>query len=185
MNGGKKNFRVLHSDSSRLPIKKNSVDVGVTDPPYYDSVQYSDLAAFFRVWLACLLPEETNWVYDESRSAVAKQGNGRDRQYLDVLVGIFQECGRVLKSDLGRMVFTFHHWDPNAWADLTIALKSAGFYLVNSYVTFSENPISIHIQNLNAIKHDTILVLWKDKITHASQNWKTVERIETVDRETF
>ncbi len=185
LNVGNQNFWLLHGDSRRLPINNDSVDFVVTDPPYYDSVQYSDLAAFFRVWLSCLLSDETNWVYDESRSAVAKQGNGRDTQYLDVLSGIFKECGRVLKSDSGRMVFTFHHWDPNAWADLTIALKSAGFYLVNSYVTFSENPISIHIQNLKAIKHDTILVLWKNGSDHEGKIWKPMERIESEDSETF
>lgn len=185
LNNGNQNFWLLHSDSRHLPVKNNSVDFVITDPPYYDSVQYSDLAAFFRVWLAFLLPDETTWVYDESRSAVAKQGNGKDTQYLDVLSGIFKECNRVLKSDSGRMVFTFHHWDPNAWADLTIALKSSGFYLINSYVTFSENPISIHIQNLNAIKHDAILVLWKDKIAENHPVWEQVQQIETVDSETF
>lgn len=184
LNLGNQNFWLLHGDSRHLPVENNSVDFVVTDPPYYDSVQYSDLAAFFRVWLARFLPGETNWKYDVSNSAVAKQGNGHDTQYLDVLTGIFQECSRVLRQDSGRMVFTYHHWDPNAWADLTIALKSAGFHLINSYVVFSENPISIHIQNLNAIKHDTVLVLWKDGI-RKGQNWKPMERVDTSGSETF
>jgi adenine-specific DNA methylase len=38
-------------------LADNSVDFIVTDPPYFDSVQYSDLAAFFRVWLRQLLPD--------------------------------------------------------------------------------------------------------------------------------
>jgi adenine-specific DNA methylase len=140
-----------------LPIDDHSVDLIVTDPPYYDNVQYSDLAAFFRVWLARLLPDETDWTYDETRSAVAIKSADGDTGFLSVISGIFQECGRVLKHQTGRLVFTFHHWDPNAWAELTIALKQAGFRLVNVYAVSSEHPISVHINNLNSIKHDAIL----------------------------
>ena len=181
---GSQNFLLIHGDSSRLPLDDESVDFIVTDPPYYDSVQYSDLAAFFRVWLARLLPDEINWTYDESQSAVATKSNGVDKQYVTILSNIFKKCGRVLKRNTGRMVFTFHHWDPNAWADLTIALKTAGFKLVNAYVLFSENPISIHIQNLNAIKHDSILVLTRDH-KRIARTWSALENIDTSDSETF
>jgi hypothetical protein len=100
------------------------------------------------------------------------------------LSGIFQECGRVLKRHTGRLVFTFHHWDPNAWAELTIALKRAGFRLINAYVVFSEHPISVHINNLNSIKHDTILVLALDGDMPTRQ-WKSLKAINTSKSETF
>ncbi len=181
---GNQKFLLVHGNSSLLPLTDETVDFIVTDPPYYDSVQYSDLASFFRVWLARLLPDEIDWVYDETQSAVAMRNNGVDQQYVTMLSGIFKECGRVLKKDCGRMVFTFHHWDPNAWADLTIALKSAAFRLVNTYVLFSENPISIHIQNLNAITHDSILVLTRDG-KNIARTCPALEQIDTRDSETF
>ncbi|MFZ5821094.1 MAG: hypothetical protein ACOYYJ_14460 [Chloroflexota bacterium] len=184
LQGGNQKFLLVHGDSSKLPLDDDSVDFVVTDPPYYDSVQYSDLAAFFRVWLACLLPDEIKWLYDEVQSAVAIKRNSLDVHYLSALSDIFVECARVLKRDSGRLVFTFHHWDSNAWADLTIALKHAGFHLVNSYVLFSENPISIHIQNLNAIKHDSILVLSRDS-KDVLCYWAKLEKIDTTDSETF
>ena len=181
---GNQKFLLIHGSSSCLPIEDKSVDFVVTDPPYYDSVQYSDLATFFRVWLARLLPDEINWTYDETQSAVSTKSNGSDVQYVTMLSSIFKECGRVLKHGSGRMVFTYHHWDPNAWADLTIALQTANFRLVNTYVLFSENPISIHIQNLNAIKHDSILVLaCNGKV--AGHTWTAMEQIDTGDSETF
>jgi adenine-specific DNA methylase len=82
------------------------------------------------------------------------------------------------------MVFTFHHWDPNAWAELTLALRAAGFRLINRYVVFSENPISVHINNLNSIKHDAILVLALGEDA-ATGRWQPVEHIDTGDSETF
>ncbi len=181
---GRQAFWLIHGDSRDLPIDDQSVDLIVTDPPYYDSVQYSNLAAFFRVWLARLLPDEANWAYNEAHSAVATRTTGGSSSFMTVLAGIFAECGRVLKRHTGRMVFTFHHWDPNAWAELTIALKSAGFRLRNVYVVFSEHPISVHIRNLNAIKHDSILVFALDG-SGPTGSWSPLETIDTNDSEVF
>lgn len=176
-------FWLVHGDSRSLPIDSDSVDLIVTDPPYYDSVQYSDLAAFFRVWLARLLPHEVEWIYDQTHSAVAtKSANGGN--FTSALSGIFAECGRVLKNQIGRMVFTFHHWDPSAWAELTIALKGAGFRLINAYVVYSEHPISVHIRNLNSIRHDSILV-FAPSDGNPSSPWTPLESIDIDDSEEF
>ena len=177
-------FWLIHGDSRNLHIDSESVDLIVTDPPYYDSVQYSDLATFFRVWLARLLPDEVEWTYDQTLSAVATKVNNGSSSFMTVLSDIFAECGRVLKPHTGRMVFTFHHWDPSAWAELTIALKGAGFRLMNAYTVFSEHPISVHIRSLNSIKHDTILVFALGE-SNRSEPWLPPERIDTSDSETF
>ncbi len=184
LDSGQQKFLLVQGDSQHLPIHKNhSVDLVVTDPPYYDNVQYSDLAAFFRVWLARLIPEEADWTYEHGSSAVAHKANGGDTNFMQKLSGIFLECKRVLKKN-GRMVFTFHHWDPNAWAELTISLKQAGFQLVNVYVVFSENPVSVHINNLNAIKHDCILVLAPENETN-QKHWRLPKLIATDNSEDF
>lgn len=177
-------FLLIHGDSQKLSIDSQSVDLVVTDPPYYDSVQYSDLAAFFRVWLARMLPDEVEWTYDEAQSAVATKASNDSSSFMTVLAGIFAECERVLKKPSGRMVFTFHHWDPNAWAELTIALKGAGFRLMSAYIVYSEHPISVHIRNLNSIKHDSILVCAQDG-NSATVQWAPVEEIDTDDSEGF
>jgi len=179
---GRQKFWLIHGDSRKLPLDDHSIDLIVTDPPYYDSVQYSDLATFFRVWLAHLLPDEIDWTYDETHSAVETGTNNGQSNFMTVLSGVFQECGRVLKHHTGRLVFTFHHWDANAWAELTVALKRAGFKLMNAYVVFSEHPISVHINNINSIKHDTILVLALEKET---KDWLPLERIDTTESERF
>ena len=184
LQNGRQNFWLIYGDSRHLPIDDHSIDYIVTDPPYYDNVQYSNLAAFFRVWLARLLPDEIDWTYDEAQSAVAIKSANDDTGFLNAISGIFQECGRVLKHHTGRLVFTFHHWDANAWAELTLALKQAGFRVVNVYAVSSEHPISVHINNLNAIKHDAILVLALDRNAPTKQ-WKPLKTIDTSDSETF
>ena len=179
---GDHKFLVYQADARLLPLETDSVDYVVTDPPYYDSVQYSDLAAFFRVWLRVLLPGDVDWDYETSASAVAEQAQSSPSKYGDILGGIFSECHRVLNKEHGRLVFTFHHWAPHAWAELTIALQRAGFRLVNRYVVQSENPISVHIRDLRAIRHDCVLVLSAGDRTGA---WEPPARIHTDDSYTF
>ena len=144
---GKRKFWLIHGDSQKLPVNDHSVDLIVTDPPYYDSVQYSDLAAFFRVWLSRLLPDEAKWTYDESRCAVTTKQRAGSGNFVAALSGIFAECGRVLKRHTGRMAFTFHHWDPDAWAELTIALKNSKFKIDPCFCcVFRTSYFSTHSQ---------------------------------------
>jgi adenine-specific DNA methylase len=154
----KRRFIFEQCDSSQMSLPNESVDYVVTDPPYFDSVQYSDLSHYFRVWLQWFLPSDANWDFAPLSSAVAET-EGDKEKFRIVLTGIWRECNRVLRRPHGRLIFTFHHWQPEAWIQLTLALKDAAFRLVNTYTVHSENPISVHIRDLKALKHDSILVL--------------------------
>lgn len=179
-------FMLLQGSSVSLDLPDNSVDHIVTDPPYYDSVQYGDLAAYFCVWLKQLLPSETDWDYDLAHAAVDQHTNG-DGQYESILTGIFSECYRVLRKATGRLVFTYHHWNPKAWAALTIALGSAGFRLVNRYVIHAENQASVHIVNQRALVHDTVLVLGAPESVdqRVARLWPEPAPLDTGDSRSF
>lgn len=176
-------FLLLQGSSTQLDLPDGSVDYIVTDPPYFDSVQYSDLAAFFRVWLRHLLPDAANWAYDTQDSAVDPHQLDSESRYSELMTGIFGECRRVLKEENGRFVFTFHHWNPKGWAALTVALQKAGFALVNRYVVHSENPISVHISGMKALLHDAIL-LFAPKET-VDVRWERPSHINQSDSEQF
>lgn len=178
---GTRRFLLIQGSSIELDLPSQSVDHVVTDPPYFDNVQYGDLSAFFRVWLKRLLPREAAWDYDLGDSAVDPHtaGNG---QYESTLGGIFRECRRVLKKE-GRLIFTFHHWNPKGWAALTSALGSAAFTLVNRYIIHSENPASVHVANLRALQHDAVLVL--GSTLDNEQVWTLPERVDSSCSETF
>lgn len=175
---GKRRFLLIQNSSTSLNLPSNSVDYVVTDPPYFDNVQYGDLAAFFHVWLKEFLPNAAAWKYDINESAVDPQSNG-SQQYAQILSGIFSECHRVLKST-GRLVFTFHHWNPKGWAALTLALKRAHFTLVNFYIVHSENPTSVHISGLKSLKHDAILVMASNQAGILAE-WKLPQQINKTD----
>ena len=179
----KRMFLVRQNDSTKMPISAGSVDFVVTDPPYFDNVQYSDLSHFFRCWLRRWLPNAANWQYLVQSSAVAESIEN-EKKFGSVLGQIWGECNRVLARPHGRLIFTYHHWSPTAWAQLTISLKRASFALVNSFVVHSENPISVHIMNLRALKHDTILVL-EPFGSRRVERWQKPEPVEDFDSYSF
>ena len=181
---GEQQFLLLQGSSVQLALPDEAVDYIVTDPPYFDSVQYSDLSHFFRVWLAQLLPDEVGWEVTLGETAVDQRINGND-QYEQLLTDIFRECSRVLKADGGRLIFTFHHWNPKGWAALTSALKTADFRLMTHYVIHAENQISRHIANQNALLHDVILVLGKQVGTRGTPRWERPLTIPTSDSHAF
>jgi adenine-specific DNA methylase len=102
---------------------------------------------------------------------------------------IFGECHRVLRKGLsgaenGRLIFTYHHWNPESWAAITLGLKRAGFVLVNRYVVHSENPISVHIAGFRALTDDTILVL-APKEAGVGAEWERPEQVNTAESAAF
>lgn len=181
---GSHRFMLRQGSATTLDLLNDSIDAIVTDPPYFDSVQYSDLSAFFRVWLKRMLPEKAEWTYDVSDSAVDPHNNDRESRYTELISQIFAECNRVLNKNHGRLIFTFHHWNPKAWTSLTIALQEAGFTLLNHFVVHSENPISVHIANMNALTHDAILVLTPSDGGKQSA-WKRPPQINTTSSAQF
>ncbi|MBM4431084.1 MAG: hypothetical protein FJ026_12165, partial [Chloroflexi bacterium] len=182
---GTRRFLVLQADSSNLTVPHGIIDFVVTDPPYYDNVQYSDLSTFFRVWLRQLLPDLADWNYNPLASAVSEGDASGNTKYGEVLGGIWRTCHIALRPDHGRLIFTFHHWKHEAWAELSLSLQRARFALVNRYVVFSENPTSVHIKGLKALEHDVILVLRPTQAGETPPTWPKPSRIESSDSYRF
>jgi adenine-specific DNA methylase len=157
------NVFLLCEDSSHLDqIPDKSVDAVITDPPYFDNVQYSELADFFYVWLRLALkdryPAFVPPLTPKAGEVVANPERGKNADsYLGGLTSVFRECGRVLKDD-GLMVFTFHHKDPSAWASVLQAVLDAGFSVRATYPVLAEMGRSVHIQGQEAMEYDAIIV---------------------------
>ena len=157
-------------DSRQLAfIPTASVDHVVTDPPYADAVQYSELADFFYVWLRealredypeLLAPEET----PKTPELVENISRGHTQSDFHTgLTAVFTECHRVLK-DNGRLIFTFHHSRRSQWEQLHAVIADAGFELIASYPVASEGTRSGNLvfhTNRESIAYDIIHVCQK------------------------
>lgn len=151
-------------DSSHLPaIPSGSVDLVVTDPPYYDNVHYSELSNFFYVWLSRLVADphfEQELVPTEQEAIVNKEMGKDHADYQRLLTQVFRECHRVLK-DTGKLIFTFHHSKRQAWWTIFEAVTSAGFCITDYFPVQSEYRVNPHIRNKRAIDMDLVLVCQK------------------------
>lgn len=183
LNKGTRRFMIRQTSADTLPLPDASVDAVVTDPPYYDSIQYDDLAAYFRVWVRQMVPDAADWSRLDAEP-VDTSGADEGRPYAARMTRIFGEARRVLRPDSGRLVFTFHHWQPEAWASLTCALQGAGFRLINRYVVHAEHPMSVHISNMRALTHDAILVLAPEEKGEADR-WPVVSTVPRGGSEAF
>ncbi len=109
----------------------------VTDPPYADNVNYSELADFFYAWLrldpsgttGILAPENT----PKADEIVVNPTRGKTHEdFEERLTQVFAECNRVLCAD-GLLSFTFRHAEGKTWEDVLNAICEAGFELAAIY----------------------------------------------------
>ncbi len=148
---GEANLLVLNQSSEDLPqIPDSTVDFVITDPPYADSVMYSELSDFFYAWLRTALgAEHPNFAaehVDDSREAVHNDARGRDGAFYAAVLGtVFAESARCLKSG-GRLAFTFHHSGEVAWGQVEDALVASGFVVERWWPVFAEMESAVPLQ---------------------------------------
>jgi putative DNA methylase len=147
--------RFRRADAMALPFRDGTVDAVVTDPPYYDMIEYSDASDFFYVWLRRILSDiEPDLFADTIGNQIAPDlqnkddeiivrrvyngGVRHDREFYErSLSRAFHEARRVLRPD-GHLVLVFGHSDPDAWLRLLGALRDAGFIVTSSWPSRTE-----------------------------------------------
>lgn len=156
--GQKRRAFLSCTDSAQLPFADESVDVVVTDPPYFDFVHYSELADFFYAWLRLGLQQK----YPEFRPITTRQsGEVQQRnaeRFTRALSGVLAECTRVLKPG-GLCIFTFHHSRNEGWNAVGEAILHAGLAVVAAHPIKAEmSGAAPKAQSEAPINYDAILV---------------------------
>jgi putative DNA methylase len=127
---------VLLGDAAGLPVGDATVDLVVTDPPYFDSIAYADLSDYFYVWLkraiGDLIPEALSTPLTpkaEEATALKHRQLGdaerADRHFRTKLAQGLASSHRILKPG-GVVTVMFAHQSNKAWAGLVNAIFDAG-----------------------------------------------------------
>ncbi|MEX0270452.1 DUF1156 domain-containing protein [Leptolyngbyaceae cyanobacterium UHCC 1019] len=181
------------SADSLFHIPNQSVDIVVTDPPYYATIQYAELSDFFYVWQKRILGDifpDLFWseLTDKDREAVANPARFRgmgtpatftteaitpeklaNQDYEAKMAMAFAEYHRVLRDD-GVMTVQFNHKDSGAWDVLAKSLIDAGFEITASWAVSTENPQNLHQAQKNSVS-STVLLVCRKRDPNAGQAW--------------
>ncbi|MDR2031051.1 MAG: hypothetical protein LBP86_02050 [Azoarcus sp.] len=166
---------ILNGDSSKLPVPPETVDAVVTDPPYFDFVNYSELSDFFFAWLSPVLRARYPWMARDDSSDQGEVQHKDPRVFARQLASVFTECCRVLKDD-GVLAFSFHHSRAEGWAAIYEAITTAGLAVVAAHPVHAElRAASPKTAAKEPISLDAILVCKKrPQLTMHHMNERTV-----------
>ncbi len=149
-------------DSSKTDIENESIDLVVTDPPFFDNVHYSELADFFYVWLRRIFKGEKEFINPSTRVPDMEVQSSSADEFSQRLTLVLKECNRVLKRR-SLLVLTYHHARVDGWIAFYRALRKSGFVITQTHPVKSEMAVSIPIQkSAEKIDFDLIFVCKKD-----------------------
>ena len=161
---------IEQSSATSLSYPDNFFDVVITDPPYYDNVNYSELSDFFYVWLkrsvGYLYPElfatPLTPKSEEIVSNPVRQGgeNNAKKFFENMITKAFQEINRVLKPD-GVVCIVFAHKSTAAWETIINALLNSGLYLTASWPVHTEMSERLNAQETASLASSIYMVCRK------------------------
>lgn len=169
-----KPVKVIHGSAANMDIPDGCASVICVDPPYYNNVQYAELADYFYVWekrtFRDIYPDIfgrrlTNKA-DEAVANPVRDGSVQEanENYERLMGEIFAECRRVMKDD-GVLTMMFTHKTQEAWETLTKALIENGWIISSSFPVDSEASASLHQKDQAAAASSIFLACRKRGMT--------------------
>lgn len=163
--------QVDRGTAMRLPLKDESVDAVITDPPYYDNVPYADISDFFYIWMKrCIGSLYSDHFASEltpkkaEATALASRHSGdmtaAEREYELMMLQAFIEANRVLKRD-GQVAVVYAHKTTLGWTTLVEAMRKAGFTVTEAWPLDTEKPGRLVAQETAALASSIFLVARK------------------------
>jgi len=161
-------------DASKPNDFNNYFDVIITDPPYYGSIQYSELSDYFYVWwkraIGGFYPEAFTTVdTPKTGEAVAnrvRHGGAKlsNTAYEQKMAEIFENHHRMLRDE-GIFVLWFAHKAGAAWSSTIHALLNAGFTITSLWGVRTEMERSLHISGKAALRTNILMTCRKQQAT--------------------
>ncbi len=140
----------------------NKTSIIITDPPYYDDVQYAELSEFFYVWEAKALKDIIN-LGDIQKTEEMSVGGDRDEKTFNKLFRI--SCNRFYDSLTpdGILIMFFAHSSVNAWDFVINSLQKTGFRITATWPIHTESSSNPLASGNASIMSSIIIVARKRK----------------------
>lgn len=176
--------KVVRGDGASVPLAEKTMDVVVTDPPYFDAISYADLSDFFYVWLKRglgeFLPEPFATPLtpkSEEATALKHRHNSNEieakKHFTSKLASCFVEAKRVCK-DSGVVSVMFAHQSTEAWTALINALFESGMTVTATYPIDTEMITALK-SNFSVLA-SSITVVCRSREIGVAASFKDVRR---------
>lgn len=185
---------VTRGNAEELPYKDEFFDAVVTDPPYYSSIYYADLSAFFFVWqqriVGDLYPELFAFPNPPKRREAVAQPSEHDgslqeaeKHYQQIMEKAFREARRVLKPG-APLICVYAHKTTEGWATLIRALVQAKMTVTEAWPVQTEAKGRTNALQAAALS-DSIFFVARRRESTAKGEYETVVRpeLERIARE--
>jgi putative DNA methylase len=129
---------IIKGSSTSLPLPENSIDIVLTDPPYYDSIDYTGLSEFFRPWFEILIKNTfdkninlKNQTKFEAIVELSKSVGSKDHgHYKDIMTGVLKEVNRVLNIN-GTVLLMYSHKTIEGWQVIAEAFQESSLFITD------------------------------------------------------
>jgi putative DNA methylase len=147
-------------------ITDGTVDLVLTDPPYFDYIAYSELGHFYVPWLVRfgLVDAAHLDTFAAGQLASPSRDKTAAATFTEHLTEAFREVARVCRPN-ARIIFTYQNLDGRGWTALARAMAHAGVIPFQAFPLFGDSGASLH-KHTNSISWDCVLVCKRDVPVH-------------------
>jgi adenine-specific DNA methylase len=150
-------------------IADETVDIVLTDPPYFDYIAYSELGHFYVPWLVRFGLIDAAYLdrFPAGQLASPSRDETAAAVFAENLTEAFREIARVCRPD-ARIIFTYQNLDGRGWAALARAMAQAGVIPFQAFPLVGDSSVSLH-KHTNSISWDCVLVCKRDRPIHLTE----------------
>jgi putative DNA methylase len=176
---GLREATVQRSDAVHHPLPNESVSAFITDPPYYDSIAYGELADYFYVWLRPMLIDSEEEIFalpttPKKEQAIVWHPNRPEERVEceDKMRRAMAEGFRITATD-GIAVVVFAHKSTSGWETQLQSMISGGWVVTASWPIDTERAGRTNSNNTASLASSIHLVCRKRE-TDETGDWRDI-----------
>ena len=167
------NDSAVHQADASTTIHATDGPIIVTDPPYYDNIDYADLSDFFYVWLRPLLrnvyPDLFSGILtpkDEEITAIPSRFDDPRQRFEDLLNKTLKLMRERCSPEFPSSIFYAYKQQEEeregrtstGWETMLSAIVSAGFQIVGTWPMRTERSARSNALSANSLASSVVLV---------------------------
>ena len=164
------NNGTVHQADASTTIHAQDGPIIVTDPPYYDNINYADLSDFFYVWLRPLLRDIYPDLFagiltpkDEEITAIPSRFEDPRQRFEDLLNKTLKLMRERCSPEFPSSIFYAYkqqeqRGSSTGWETLLSAIVSTGFQIVGTWPMRTEGSVRLNALASNALASSVVLV---------------------------